>query len=215
MSRSLEERLADCERANARQQKLVVVQALFWPILCSLLFAGAAMANRATPLVQSLKVREIAVVDGAGVVRARLGGDLPDARYPDGRLSKRDKTAGLLIYDEQGIERGGYVTQAPESNAMLTLDSKNRQSLFLIAAPSQDQVSALKLWRPDSSIELRSDEAGSRLSVNDKSGVILQQPALSALPVGLCRHFSDLEKKYPNERICQSKFGETACRQCL
>ncbi len=212
MMTPLEIRIARCERANTRLRNIVVAQALLWPLLAVLLGAGVAMAGRPGPAV--LKVREVAVVDAAGVVRARLGGELPDAHYPDGRISKRGPTAGLLIYDEQGIERGGYVTQGPESNAMLTLDSKQRQAALFVVGPDQAQVSSLRLWRPGASIELRSDEAGARLSVNDASGVVLQQPTLSTLPPAICTRFAKLERERPGERICSTRFGETACRRC-
>ena len=51
------------------------------------------------------------VVDGKDVIRARLGGDLPDAVMAGRRVSKRgSKAAGVMLYNEEDIERGGYVT---------------------------------------------------------------------------------------------------------
>ena len=48
--------------------------------------SGAAGPAGATRAADSLRVRELVVVDAAGTVRARVGGDLPDAVDPDGAL---------------------------------------------------------------------------------------------------------------------------------
>ncbi|HEV2594043.1 MAG TPA: hypothetical protein VGU01_02440 [Sphingomicrobium sp.] len=212
----LEERVAACERANSRLRKVIIVQAVLWPLAAFLLIGGSAMANRQHSQALSLTVKEVAVVDASGVVRARLGGDLPDARYPDGHVSKRgSKAAGLLIYDEQGIERGGYVTQDTGSNAMLTLDSKSHQAALFVAGPDPEQASALQLWRPGSAIELRSDPAGSRLSVSDASGVVLQQPILSAMPHDDCAGYREVTDREKGMHFCRARFGETLCHKCL
>jgi hypothetical protein len=175
--------------------------------------AGASLGNAN---FDTVKAREVVVVDANGTIRARLAGDLPDAVMAGGHVAKRgSKAAGLILHDEEGIERGGYVTQDTGSNAMLTLDSKHRQAVLLVAGPDEDQASALRLWTKGSSIELRSDENGSRLSVADKTGVKFQQPAITALPETACHHFKELEHQYPGERICQAKFAEAASQACF
>jgi len=98
---------------------------------------------------------------------------------------------------------------------MLTLDSKYRQAALFVAGPDKNQVSALKLWTQGSAIELRSDSDGSRISASDKSGVTFQQPVIAALSPSTCQDFKELETKYPHERICQSRFTDSACRACL
>ena len=173
---SVEQRVATCEAMLTRQRKIIRSQWVGFPAALLLVAAGAAFAEKTTTKQSgSLVVKKIAIVDKAGVVRARLAGDLPPGHNASGHIFKRPMTAGLVIYDEQGIERGGYVTQAPESNALLTLDSKDHQAAWFIAGPSADQVSSLKLWRPGSSIELRADESGSHLRVGDTSGLIVHQ----------------------------------------
>lgn len=216
MNSSLETRLEACERANARLRKIVLAQFLVWPAATALLAAGVAIADRSPSPMASIKAREIVVVDGKGTVRARLGGDLPDGVMANGHVAKRgSKAAGLMLYDEQGIERGGYVTQDTGSNVMLTLDSKHRQAALFVAGPDQEQASALKLWSTGSAIELRSDGKGSRMSVNDRAGVILQQPVISPLTAETCSEYRALAVQYPKERICQSRFTEAACNACL
>jgi hypothetical protein len=214
---TLEDRVTVCEQENARLRKQIRRQNKLW--LIALLFAtgGGAIASGSLKQVvfDSIKAREIAVVDANGFVRARLSGDLPDAVMANGRVSKRgSKAAGVMLYDEEGIERGGYVTQDKDSNVMLTLDSKHRQATWFIAGPSEDQVSSLRLWNKDGAIELRSDVSGQRLSVSDKSGVRYQQPTVALQPAA-CAYFKDLEQKYPDEHACQRKYTATACQACF
>ena len=214
---ALEFRLQACELANvhlqkqlSRQRALWLITMLFLTVIC--LIAGWMLKYAA---FDSIKAREVVVVGATGTVRARLGGNLPDAVMANGHVSKRGSiAAGLIIYDEQGIERGGYVTQDEGSNAMLTLDSKFRQSALFVAGPTEDQTSALKLWSQGSSIELRSDGNGARLSVADKMGVHHQQPKVTLSPEA-CKKYRTLENQYPKERICQSRFTEDACKVCL
>lgn len=164
----------------------------------------------------TIKAKEIVAVDGNGVVRARLGGDLPDAVMANGHVAKRDsKAGGLLIYDEQGIERGGYATMDSGSNAVLTLDSKHRQAVLLIAEPDAEQSSALRLWSGNSAVELRSNELGSRMSISDAAGVVSQLPAVEHLPEAVCDHFKELKRKYPEEAACRRKYLDSTCAACL
>lgn len=213
MQNGIEERVLACESENAKLRRIVFRQNVLW-LIALLLIVGHAIIKNPTP--SFIKAREIAVVDAKGVVRARLSGDLPDGVMAGGRVSKRgSKAAGLIIYDEEGIERGGYVTQDEGSNAMLTLDSKYKQAALFVAGPDQPQTSALKLWTQGGAIELRSDSDGSRISVFDKSGVTFQQPVIATLSAPTCKAFKELEQEHPGKRICQSRFSDIACKACL
>jgi hypothetical protein len=215
--KNLEDRVRVCEQENARLRKQLGRQNRLWLIALLLVAGGGAIASGSLKPVafDSIKANEVIVVDANGIVRARLGGDLPDAVMANGRISKRgSKAAGLMIYDEQGIERGGYVTQDTGSNAMLTLDSKYRQAALFVAGPSEDQASALRLWTNGSSIELRSDDNGSRVSVAEKNGVQYQQPVVSLSPE-TCADYKKLEQQNPGKRYCQARFTESACNVCL
>jgi len=215
---SIEDRVLACERENARLRKRIARQNNLLVIGLLLIAGGGAIAGTSikTAIFDTIKAKEVVVVDANGIVRARLGGDLPDAVMAGGRVSKRGtKAAGLIIYDEEGIERGGYATLDTGSNAVLTLDSKYRQAALFVAGPSQEQSSALRLWTQGSAIELRSDSNGSRLSASDKSGLTFQQPSIATLPPSTCIEYKDLEHKYPGERACQSRFTDAACNACL
>ena len=214
---TLEERVQVCEQENSRLRKQLSRQNQFWLIALLLAAGGGAVASGSVKqtMFDSIKAKEIVVVDENGIVRARLGGDLPDALMASGHVSRRgSKAGGLIIYDEQGIERGGYVTQDTGSNAMLTLDSKSRQAALFVAGPDEEQASALRLWTKGSSIEMRSDVNGSRLSIADKNGVSYQQPAVN-LSLETCVDYKKLEQQYPGKRICQSRFTDSACSACL
>lgn len=215
MDRLLEQRIAACERENARLRTLLLRQNLAW-IFALLLVAGTAIASATLKISAPIRTTEVTVVDANGIVRARLGGDLPDAVMADGRVAKRgSKAGGLLIYDEEGLERGGYVTQEEGSNAMLTLDSKSKQAVLLVAAPDADLASALRLWTGESSIELRSDSIGSRLTAADANGVTLQQPVIATLPEQTCAAYREIADRDAGRRACAGRFTGAACGSCL
>jgi len=215
---SIEQRLLACEQENVRLRKRLNRQNGLWVAGLLLLAGGGAVAgaNLKNAIFDSVRAREVVVVDAKGIVRARLGGDLPDAVMAGGHVAKRgSKAGGLIIYDEEGIERGGYVTMDEGSNAMITLDSKHRMAALMVAGPDPSQDSALTLITRDGGIELRSDGNGSRLSVRDKAGLTYQQPAIAALSPASCINYKELELKYPGQRSCQARFSEAACKACL
>lgn len=214
---TLEQRIQACEESNARLRKQLARQRSMWLFTTFLVAGGGAIAGGSLKQASfdSISAREIAVVDGKGVIRARLSGDLPDGVMANGHVAKRgSKAAGVMLYDEQGIERGGYVTQDEGSNVMLTLDSKYRQSTLFVAGPEDSQASALRLWSAAGSVELRSDTNGARLSFADKNGVHLQQPAVAMTP-DTCTDYKKLEQQYPGKGICRSRFTEAACKVCM
>jgi hypothetical protein len=95
-----------------------------------------------------LKVRGLVVVDSLGIERVIVGAPLPTAQTSFGnRVYPREKGAGVygvMIYDAEGQERGGYVTDDDYGNAFLTLDSKTGQNFLVIAEPNGP--AALQLW---------------------------------------------------------------------
>lgn len=214
---TLEERMRHCEQENLRLRRQLTVQNRLGMAGILLLAASGALAGISVKdaVFDRVTAKEVVVVDANGKVRARLGGDLPDAVMAGGHVAKRgSKAAGLLIYDEEGIERGGYVTQDSGSNAMLTLDSKYHQSALFVAGPRDGQTSALRLWSPGSAIELRTDGNGARMSVSDQSGVTLQQPVVG-MTADTCASQRQLEQEHPGKRICQGRYTESACQACL
>ena len=219
---NIENRIQACEAENTRLRNMIARQNRIWVVALLFIFGGGAIASTTikSATFDSVKAKEIVVVDANGIVRARLGGDLPDAVLADGKVLKRgSKAGGLIIYDEEGVERGGYVTQEAGSNAMLTLDSKFHQSALFVAGPGSSEHpfsgGALRLWTDKSAIELRSDTIASRLSVSDNSGVTLQQPSIVSLPPETCAEYKKYQQESPNKRYCQARFTDSAYQACF
>lgn len=176
-----------------------------------LLAAGFALDERPGRLT----VSELAVVDADGVVRVRVGGDLPDAVIDGRRIGRGgEKVAGVMLYDDTGQERGGYVTFSPSGNIGLTLDSRRSQSALFVADPV-DGV-ALKLWSGEGAVEMRADPAGARFTAVRDGQVAFQTPA-SPLPAEVCTIYRDARAEHGEAvgRECASRFSPDACRACL
>ena len=91
----------------------------------------------------TLRVRGLVVVDDKGIERVRLGAPLPDPIVNGRSMPRQGVVAGMLIYDAEGDERGGYVTES-HGDAMLTLDAKGRQQTIFIA--NRDGGANLSVW---------------------------------------------------------------------
>jgi hypothetical protein len=113
-------------------------------VLCLALINNTKQADLTNSV---LKVRGLVVVDSLGVERVIIGSPLPDPtfhgyRFPRG--GEEGGISGILLFDSEGQERSGYVTDDYYGNVFLTLDSKTQQSALFIANP--EGPSALQLW---------------------------------------------------------------------
>jgi len=127
-------RIARLERRNrllTPWSLVVTALALAMPLTDSF---GLRVAAQDKP--KALSVSELAVVDERGTLRVRIGGQLPDAVLNGKILPRGQKAAGVLLYDETGQERSGYVTFAPSGNVGLTLDNRDGQTAEFIAGPN-------------------------------------------------------------------------------
>ncbi len=103
--------------------------------------AAAAAASR-PKVIDSLRVREINVVDGNGITRVKIAAPLPHATINGQQLKSRggrpeDTISGILLFDAEGVERSGYATvDHGYSNVLLTLDDKEKQHALFIAEPT-------------------------------------------------------------------------------
>lgn len=204
------------ERRVQRQERWVKISIGGWIVLGVLTVCAFRMQSKAeqTASPTSLKVSELVVVDSKGVERVRIGGDLPDAVYNGKRVPRGGKAGGVLLYDDTGRERGGYVTWGSE-NVGLTLDSAKMQ-VALFAAGLEG--SALNMRYGQDSIELRSDEDGSRITAVQDGHIVMQQPSTIKMSSGACEDYRKARAKSSAERamsICQQRFTESACRACL
>jgi hypothetical protein len=164
-----------------------------------------------------LTVSELAVVDGQGRVRVRIGGELPDAVI-DGKAHPRgQRSAGILLYDETGAERSGYVTFEPSGNVGLTLDNRGGQTAQFIAGPNSGSAIHLQ-WRDDA-VELRVDEDGPSLHAVRAKSVAFHEPTVkNAASTELCKALRQARPQAPAIQLleaCRARSSEAACQVCL
>jgi hypothetical protein len=219
-------RLAHCELEIVRLRKAVRITTALGSMALVALLAGFAVPRSSTKVfaVDTLRVSEVAVVDEHGVVRARLGGNLPDATTRAGRpIPRGDKAAGLLIYDDRGAERGGYVTFEKSGTAALTLDTRGPQVVLLAADSLPGSGAALRLWTGNSWVEVRADEGGPRFSASrDGHVVFAEPPATDAEQGAFCREFKGEVAQAPKPpsaaeilAACKAHRTERECTLCL
>src|SRR2546429_3048576 len=106
-------------------------------LMAAVLLLVAFAWVRLSPTDQ-LRLRALSIIDERGVERVRIAGQLPDAIVNGRRAPRGEQAAGVLIYDDAGQERGGYVTFAPSRNAVLTLDTRRGQVVLLAADSSEE-----------------------------------------------------------------------------
>lgn len=217
MNDELIARVAACERDNARLRVQLKRQNRAWIAAVLAVAIGSATAGVATKtaMFDSIQAKDITIVDQNGVVRARMSGDMPDAVMFGGRVAKRGaQAAGFMIYDKDGIERGGYVT-FDHDNAMLSLDSKYSMVASLIAGPDKDSTSVLDLYGSRHALSLRSDVNGSRISISADHVVQQQIPAIERIDAESCTEYRTWAKQEPDKNWCRTRYTEAACSACL
>ncbi len=73
------------------------------------------LSRGADPVQDEVRARKFVLVDDAGVVRAMLQQDPKDA-------GRRARSAGLLVFDSKGHERGGFSTM-DDGSVVLAMDA--------------------------------------------------------------------------------------------
>jgi hypothetical protein len=204
------------ERRTRRLERWLRISIAAWTGLGVLAVCAFTIRSNSqqTATPASLKVSELVVVDPKGVERVRIGGELPDATYNGKRAPRGSKAAGVLLYDSLGRERGGYVTWESE-NVGLTLDSAKMQVGMFVAG---QEGSALQMRYGQDSIELRSDEDGSRITAVQDGRIVMQQPGTIKMSPVTCNDYRGARARVSAEQVmrdCQRRFTETACRVCL
>ena len=61
----------------------------------------------------------------------RFTGQWENGKVNTRRVERPFRQAGILIFDKDGVEGGGYLTEDTHDNALLTLDDKQRQEVLL------------------------------------------------------------------------------------
>ncbi|MDG3581241.1 hypothetical protein [Galbibacter pacificus] len=115
-----------------------------------------------------LKVKGLVVTDSTGVARVIIGSHLPPAQSFGYRFYRGDNSgvSGVMLYDHEGQERGGYVTDDSYGNVFLTLDSKISQRVLFMAEPQG--AATLKMWGKNANqINLGTSDDGTWMDVLD------------------------------------------------
>jgi hypothetical protein len=169
---------------------------------------------------QSLTVSEINVVDRNGVVRLRLSADVPDAVIDGKRIPRGQHAAGVILYDDTGQERGGYVTFSPSRNVALTLDNRGTAGQTAILAAGPDGGSGLTLSHGTDAVDIRvDDDLGPSIHVMKSQAVAFHVPELrgfEATPV--CAELRGAVKSSSRDNVlawCRSRLPENACTACV
>jgi len=167
---------------------------------------------------QVLTVSEVDIVDAKGVVRARLGGDLPDS-VVNGKVRHRGaKAAGLLLYDDTGQERGGYITFSPGRQVALTLDSSKQQTALFVA--SSEGGAALKMSDSGQLLDFRVDpDDGPSIHAMQNKKVAFHAPQPVNFEKGaMCTELRGALKTMSRDDVlgfCRERTSEEACQACL
>jgi hypothetical protein len=207
-------RLALLER---RWRLLVGVQCALLCCLVAALASGGSGVRLAAQDRKVLTLSELTVVDAKGTVRARIGGELPDAVIDGKAVPRGERAAGVLLYDETGAERSGYVTFSPSRNVALTLDNQRTQTALFAAGP--DGGSALRLWYQDNAVELNAGTDGPIIhATENKRAAFHEPPVRNPENTELCKELRQARPQVPDAKlleICVNRSSEAACRACL
>lgn len=111
-----------------------------------------------------IKVRGLVVTDSLGVERVIIGAPLPPPQMHGYRFDRGENSdvSGVMLYDSEGQERSGYVTDNDYGNVFFTLDSKTSQKVLFVTEPQG--TSTLRMWgRNGNQIELSTGDNGSSI----------------------------------------------------
>ncbi len=121
-----------------------------------------------------LRVRGLVVVDENGTERVWIGAPLPEPLILGKRFPRGGNVSGVMLYDDEGNERGGYVTSDDFPNVFFTLDSLGKQHVLFLAEPQGD--TALWIWNGENAFRLNVGEEGAGLKISSGGGTIFEVP---------------------------------------
>ena len=224
----LSTRLAACER-ELRSLKHALGMSV--SLLAGGIFLGitgfrtlsATSRLSAAGIADSVLVRELIVVDDSGTVRARVGGNLPDANYHGRRMRRGDHAAGVSLYDRDGLERGGYVTFDRSGVVALTLDNRGQQVAIFGADSTPGAGATARLWLEKDWAEMKVDQAGPHFAAGRNGAVVLMQPSMNLHDAGaMC---TELKNEVALIRpplspsavleACRAHAADGVCRKCV
>jgi hypothetical protein len=168
-----------------RNRRLARALALSVSLLALAVIALAVVSLRPQSLEPPggiLRVRGLVVVDGNGVERVRIQAPLPDPLVLGKRFPRGGAVSGILLFDDEGNERSGYVTSDGYPNVFFTLDSLACQHVLFITEPQGDPT--LRLWDGTSAATLSAGSDGPGLKLTSGEKTLLEIPAPTPAPIG-------------------------------
>ena len=176
---SLIQRTQSLERRLRMMTRMLVGLCLVM-LLGGLTAFSAQSAGRAfgVPADSVLTLRALSIVDGRGVERLRIAAPLPDPIMLGRRFERGEAVSGILIFDSEGNERGGYITDESR-NAALTLDEINRAAVHIATNDRGEAHVSLSNGRGGFAI-LGMRPTGTFMSIDGKRvAVVADSPAVS------------------------------------
>jgi len=131
----------------------------FW-MMVAILLAGIVLPRQKPVAVSAaereiLRVKGLVIVDDNGTDRVWIGAPLPGQLVNGKREQRPSRQAGIVLYDDKGIERSGYVTDDKSGNVFLSLDDRNQQEAVFVADAGRG--TSLRLCYDKDSAEVRVD----------------------------------------------------------
>ena len=141
---------------------------------------GALAPDPSPGVAERIVAREIIIVDETGRERVVIGAPLPEPRLAGARSKRGDPVSGVLLFDSEGNERGGYVTgDGPSGGASLTLDEVGRASVSLSADARGTSGLTLSNHNQNSMI-LQVNPAGAFVTLREAGQITSVLPASAA-----------------------------------
>ena len=140
-------------------------------------FAGLSTppTNNALPADSVVVLGALSIVDARGVERVRIAAPLPDPIMLGRRFERGESVSGILIFDSEGNERGGYITDETRG-AALTLDEINRAAVHIATNDRGEAHVSLSNGRGGYAI-LGMRPTGTFMSIDGKSVAVVPDSA--------------------------------------
>jgi hypothetical protein len=130
----------------------------------------------AQSIPQELTLRRLTIVDEKGLQRVVIAAPAPDPIVQGKREKRQGEIAGILIYDKDGNERGGYATaNDPSNGAMLTLDATDAQVFTVYANAANGATLSLNSEKGDGVTLTTWNQP--RIQIRQARKVVYLQPA--------------------------------------
>jgi hypothetical protein len=125
--------MMDTDRLR-RLERQVRILTLGWVVTIVLGLTIGAKWQADQP--ESLRVRQLTIVDADGTERVWIGAPLRDPFVQGRRTERAGPVSGIVVLDGQGNERGGFVTSDKSGEVFLGLDSETAQEVLFLVNPT-------------------------------------------------------------------------------